>query len=99
MLFNQSVIKNEKETIFLNRLALKEYNKIKNKIMVHMLEDLSKITGFTPEGILDDYIERNRTDIFIDVLKDEGRYTEEDEIRDHESLVMFKLKRVVEGGK
>ena len=88
MLLTNSIIQTKNELIFLNSFARREFNELMNKIMSHMLEDLSTITGLDPQEIFDDYVDRNDTNIFIEILKDEGSYTTEDEMRDHKSLVM-----------
>lgn len=84
MFLNESnVVKNGTQLIFANSFAYIEYRELMTKVMNNMLRDLSEITGLEQKDILDDYVSLNEYSPFKEILKREGKYSEE------KSLVLY----------
>lgn len=78
MFSNESgIITDEGKLIFTNRFAMQEYVELQSKLIVHMLSDLAQITGLDKQSILNDYLILNSYSPIKEVLKKEGKYTEE----------------------
>ena len=73
MTLKSSVYDNVDEVIFLNSMALAEYEEIIKDIAVNMIEDLSIITGLSEYEVLDNYVHLNRESIFETILRKEGK--------------------------
>ena len=74
---------------FMNHFAMDEYWELLDKIIGHMAEDLSTITGLKKEEILRDYLYKNDYDPIKEVLKKQGKWDDDYD----ESLVMRIMKR------
>ena len=74
---------------FMNHYAMNEYWELLDKIIGHMTEDLSTITGLKKEEILGDYLYKNDYDPIKEVLKKQGKWNADYD----ESLVMRIMKR------
>lgn len=74
---------------FMNSFALKEFLEMLDKIIGHMTEDLSAITGLKKEDILKDYIRINDYDPIKEVLKQQGKWDNDND----ESWVMRIMRR------
>lgn len=73
MTLKNSVYDNVDEVIFLNSMALAEYEEIIKDIVVNMIEDLSIITGLSEYEILENYIALNRESVFETILRKQGK--------------------------
>ena len=92
MLNQHSVVSmNDENTCicFMNHFAMDEYWELLDKIIGHMAEDLSTITGLKKEEILRDYLHKNDYDPIKEVLKKQGKWDDDYD----ESLVMRIMKR------
>ena len=88
---NSVVSMNDENTCicFMNHFAMDEYWELLDKIIGHMAEDLSTITGLKKEEILRDYLHKNDYDPIKEVLKKQGKWDDDYD----ESLVMRIMKR------
>lgn len=68
----------------MNHYAMNEYWELLDKIIGHMTEDLSTITGLKKEEILGDYLYKNDYDPIKEVLKRQGKWDNDND----ESWVM-----------
>lgn len=74
---------------FMNSFAMNEYLELLDKVIGHMAEDLSTITGLKKEDILKDYIRINDYDPIKEVLKQQGKWDSDND----ESWVMRIMRR------
>lgn len=77
MLHENSIMEIDGCTVFLNRFALTETYELLCKIIEHMAEDLSCVTGATKEEILEDYRYINDFSPIREIMKKEGKWDEE----------------------
>ena len=92
MLFNDSIIhdKENNKVVFLNSCSLKEYVKLLQEMLIHTIEDLSVITGIDKNDLLADYVNMHEYDPIREILKKNGKYDAEYELK---SLALSKLEK------
>ena len=76
---------------FMNRFAMNEYWNLFDKVISHMVEDLSTITGLKKEDILNDYIQINDYNPIKDILQQQGQWDSNNDI----SRVMRVMRRKI----
>lgn len=77
MLNENGILQEGNQTIFLNRFALTEWNKLMRDIMGHMLSDLSEITGLNKDDIMENYIDIHDFNAIREILKEDGKWDSE----------------------
>lgn len=77
MLNENSILQEGNQTIFLNRFALTEWNKLMRDIMEHMLSDLSEITGLNKDDIMENYIDIHDFSAIREILREDGKWDSE----------------------
>lgn len=92
VLFNDGIIhdKENSKVVFLNTYSLKEYFELLQDMLNHAIEDLSVITGIDKNDLLADYISMHEYDPIREILKKNGKYDAECELK---SLALSKLEK------
>lgn len=89
MLMSNNIVQmDNNRVVFLNPMAMGEAFELMAKILNHMTDDLSKITGIPKEIIADDYKYLNNFSALREVCKKSGTWNKEDDI----SLVLKVMK-------